>query len=135
MCDVKPATNRGQANLAATLFALTLCWPADAAGPQDPTLLSCKFTSGRTIGGIVVFKRLNKLRIWYGDGGGEEWDHIDFTKEPITTSAHDGTNLVLSRDYKQVTLNMDDEHSTGECEIHSTADVPKNWLAPVLRQN
>jgi hypothetical protein len=82
-----------------------------------------------------VFKGLKKLRIWYGDGGGEEWDHVDFTKEPITTSSHDGTSLVLSRDYKSVTLNMDDEHSAGECEIRSAAGVPKNWLAPVLRQD
>jgi hypothetical protein len=116
MPDMMPAIDRRPGRLGAMLVALALCWPgnAGAAGPQDPTLLSCTFTSGRAIGGIVVFKKLKKLRIWYGDGGGEEWDHVDLSKEPITTASHQyEVSLILSRDYKRVTLNMGDEHSTG----------------------
>jgi hypothetical protein len=82
-----------------------------------------------------VFKKLKKLRIWYGDGGGEEWEHVDFTKEPITTDSHQyQQSLALSGDYKHVTLNMGDEHSNGECQTRPTADAPKYWLTPVLRQ-
>jgi hypothetical protein len=137
MPDMMPAFGRRTARCGAALVALALCWPdsVGAAGRQDPMLLSCTFPSGRSIGGIVVFNKLKKLRIWYGDGGGEEWEHVDFTKDPITTSSHqDEQSLVLSADYKHVTLNMGDEHSNGECQIQSTAHVPKNWLAPVLRQ-
>jgi hypothetical protein len=137
MSDTMADVARRAGTLAATLVALVLCWPgsAGAAGPHDPTLLSCTFTGGRTIGGIVLFKTLKKLRIWYGDGGGEEWTHVDFRNDPITTGSHDDTNIVLSGDTRRVTLNMDDEHSTGECRTASTAGVPKYWLAPVLRQH
>ena len=124
------------AMVTATLFLLSATGAADpglAASP-DPMLLSCEL-SGRTILGIVVFKRLKKLRIWYGDGGGQDWDNVDFTKDPIKTAVVSDNSLVLSRDYKHVTFNSEgDEHSVGSCRPGQISKAPRYWFNRVLKQ-
>jgi hypothetical protein len=125
------------AMLVATLFLLSATGAADpglAASP-DPMLLSCEL-SGRTILGIVVFKRLKKLRIWYGDGGGQDWDNVDFTKDPIKTAVVSDNSLVLSRDYRHVTFNGEgNEHSAGTCRPGQISKAPRYWFNPVLKQD
>ena len=107
---------------------------ATLASPPDPALLSCTFQSGRLIGGIVLFKRLKKLRIWYGDGGGEEWNDVNFESTPIITSTQGDRGIVLSADFTHVIFNSGDEHSFGDCKIANNAKAPLWWFNPTLTQ-
>lgn len=117
--------------------ALGLCAfaPPSHAAAADPTFLTCKFDNGRTILGLVVFKTLKKLRIWYGDGGGQEWTDVDYSKPAIETGVQDGRHIVLSKDFRQVTFNDEDEHAKGRCEVASRKGKPARWFAPALKQH
>ncbi len=120
--------------------ALCLCALAHspaAAAATDPTFLTCTFEGGRSILGLVVFKRLKKLRIWYGDGGGEEWTGVDYSKPEIVTSVEGGRSIVLSADFRSVTFNDQEgeEHSGGHCRVASKRGKPAYWFAPKLTQH
>jgi predicted aspartyl protease len=106
--------------------------PNETLGAES-TLLDCKFPE-RTIGGVVVFWKLNKIRIWYGDGGGEEWDGVNLLADPISTTNNSIGRIVLSRDLKNINYNSGAEHSIGSCVIGATSRVPAFWLEPKLRQ-
>jgi len=135
-----PGANRPRRYTRGIAAALAVCAmalagsTAGSTGP-DPILLSCTFPT-RTIGGIVLFKSLKKLRIWYGDGGGEEWPDVDFTRDPIVTSTDaDGQSIVLSGDYGHVIFNgEDDEHSFGDCRVAPVRGAPLWWFNPILKQ-
>lgn len=82
-----------------------------------------------------MLRRLRKLRVWYGDGGGREWTDIDYSKPKITTSVEDGDSIVLSADFHTVTLNSKGEApETGRCKVASMKEAPKRWFAPELKQ-
>jgi hypothetical protein len=100
---------------------------------NGPQLLACKFDNGRNIQGVVLFFKL-KLRIWYGDGGGEEWDGIDFSANPITTTMHGDRSLVLSGDLKHIIFNDSNEHAFGDCQPRSVSGQPLWWFNPILKQ-
>ena len=119
-------------------IALSLCalaHPAPAAS-ADPVFLACTFDNGRSILGLVVFRQLKKLRIWYGDGGGQEWDGVDFAQGNVTTSVQDGRSMTLSGDLTRATFNDQEgnEHGNGRCQIASTSGKPARWFEPRLRQ-
>jgi hypothetical protein len=125
--------------LLAGWFALALAALAPASLVQAaarPILLKCTFDNYRTIGGIVVMQRLKKLRIWYGDGGGEEWSNVDFTRPWIATTVQDGRSLVLSKDFHHVVFNdaEEKEHAKGRCSVASLPRGLGYWVAPLLRQ-
>jgi hypothetical protein len=97
------------------------------------TLLDCDFPH-RTILGIVLLRRLKKLRLWYGDGGGEEWTNVNFESDPIIASNSDGgDSVVLSGNYKTVTLNLGGEPDLGKCHSRPIAGSPANWFTPHFR--
>jgi hypothetical protein len=130
----KLALNVAMVTATSLLLSATGATDRGLAATADPILLSCEL-SGRTILGIVVFKRLKKLRIWYGDGGGQDWDNVDFTKDPIKTTVKSDNSLVLSRDYRHVTFNGEgNEHSAGTCHPGRMSKAPRYWFDPVLKQ-
>ena len=84
--------------------------------------------------GIVLFERLKKLRIWYGDGGGEEWTGVDFMQSPITTSSQNNRSIVLSRDLASIIFNDVGEHAFGNCNTAPVFGAPLWWFNPTLTQ-
>jgi hypothetical protein len=112
----------------------------------DPTVLSCDC---KGFAALVVFKKLRKLRIWYGDGGGDEWINIDFTREPITTdigpvdpdtktglsdNKNSDKRIVLSANYQEVIFDSYGDHYYGKCHPVPASTVPLWWITPALKQ-
>lgn len=102
-------------------------------GTPDPLVLLCDFKEGRKIDALVLFFGLKKLRIWYADGGGEEWLHVDFRKDPVATSIQSGRGIILNHN-GSVALTDDDELDRGKCHAGRSADAPRHWLSPKLKQ-
>jgi len=126
--------NRASVSSALSLRARTF---ARGGGRHRSDVPDCTFEGGRSILGLVVFKRLKKLRIWYGDGGGEEWTGVDYSKPEIVTSVEGGRSIVLSADFRSVTFNDQEgeEHSGGHCRVASKRGKPAYWFAPKLTQH
>ncbi len=100
----------------------------------DPFFLDCNAVTGsRKLLGIVVFLRLHKVRIWYGDGGGYEWSGIDFNLPFFATTIDDGSSLVLSRDYQTIVYNgSQGEQSRQDCRVSTVPQGMRSWLNPVM---
>ncbi len=101
----------------------------------DPTFLECTVADGTTVQGIVLMRRLKKLRVWYSDDSGREWTDVDYSKPTIATNVLDGDSVALSKDLRTATFHNKGEKSAhGRCKVASMKGAPKSWFAPVLKQ-
>ena len=111
--------------------------PVPTANPRpttDPFFLDCNAVgSGRKLLGIVIFLRLHKVRVWYGDGGAREWAGVDFDQPFFATTIINGSSIVLSRDYRTVIYNdTAGEQSRQDCHVSLVPKGMRSWLDPIM---
>lgn len=103
--------------------------------PENVKFLECKFPSGRLIHGVVVFEQTRKLRMWYGDGGGEEWKYntlADGTVETLDNGR--GRTIALTGGYSVIRFRDEGEDIRGSCISARHPTIPLRWIEPSLRQ-